>query len=513
MSAVSSLGIGSNLDLTTLLANIKTGEQAPLVALQKQQTSFTARLSAYGQLNGALSALQSASEALAAPALFAGIKASSSATDVLSATAASSATSGIYAVNVTQLAQAQSLAAAGVASSTTALSKVGATIKIEFGAIATAPPVDGKYTVATPGSDGTYTGASFVLDGARTPITITIAAGASSLADISKAINDSASGVTASIVNDGSSTPNRLVLTSKTTGETSSMRITVTGDPEVAADAGPPVVNQVPNAIASLLANDPAGNQKMQQTIAAQNTKLTVNGVAVTSANNSVAGAIQDVTMTVTKVGTSSLTVQNDTGSVQSAITSFVSAYNSLQSVVGKLTAFDADSKSGAVLLGDSVLRNIQVGIRSTLTSAQTESSGLSMLSNIGVSFQKDGTLAVDSTKLTAALGSKLSGVASLFSGSAGVGSARVGGYGIQLADLITGYTETDGILSSATKGINSSLDILSKRYTAATERIDATVARYKAQFTQLDLMMSRMTATSTYLTQQFDALNNTSKN
>ena len=500
MTAVSSLGIGSNLDLTTLLANIKTGEQAPLVALQKQQTSFTARLSAYGQLSGALSALQTAATTLSKSTLFQGVSASSSASDVLSATAASSATGGVYAVNVTQLSQAQSLATGGVATTAASIGTGSATtVIIDFGTIsnATLDPVTGKYTVAT------FT-PSVLLDppvppnlpAATSTNSITIDSSNNTLAGIRDAINGNAGiGVTASIVNDGSATsPNRLVLTSKQTGEASSMRITVDGD----------------TAVASLLANNPADpDAQLQQTAAAQNTKLTVNGIAITSATNSVAGAIQDVTMTVTKAGASTLTVQNDTGSVQSAITTFVTAYNSLQSVASKLTAFDAANRSGAILLGDSVLRTVQVGIRSTLTSAQADGgSGLTMLSQIGVSFQKDGTLVVDSTKLTAALGSKLSGVASLFSGNAGVG-----GYGTQLGALITSYTETDGTLSSATKGINSSLDMLSKRYTAATERIDATVARYKAQFTQLDLMMSRMTATSTYLAQQFDALNNTSKN
>ena len=492
MATVSSLGIGSNLDLTTLLANIKSGEQAPLVALQKQQTSFTAKLSAYGQLSSALSALQSASEALAKPALFAGVKVSSSASDVLSATAQSSATGGIYAVNVTQMSQAQSLATAGVATSTAKIASSMSTTKvmIDFGTISL-----GTLDAAT----GRFTGAVFAP--ASTPAatpenSIDIDPSKSSLADIRDAINASATiGVTASIINDGGLSPNRLVLTSKQTGEASSMRITVTGDTNIAA----------------LLANNPAGlpATQLQQTVAAQNTKLTVNGVAITSTNNSVVGAVQDVTMTVAKVGASTLTVQNDTGSVQGAISTFVNAYNSLQSVASKLSAFDADKKSGAVLLGDSVLRNIQIGIRSTLTNAQADDdSGLTMLSQIGVSFQKDGKLTIDSTKLTAALGSKLGGVAHLFSGQTGVG-----GYGNQLAALITTYTETDGTLASATKGINSSLDILSKRYTATSERIDATVARYKAQFTQLDLMMSRMTATSTYLTQQFDALNNTSKN
>jgi flagellar hook-associated protein 2 len=482
MAAVSSLGIGSGLDLNTLLAGLKTAEQLPLTAIQAQQTSYTSKLSAYGQLNSALSALQTAAAALAKPVLFQGVQANSTANDVLTATALSTATSATYSVNVTQLSQAQSLAAAGVASTTAPITgSAAATLTLDFGAIS-----GGTLNPAT----GKYTGAAFAPDSTRTATSITIAAG-STLAGIRDAINGSATiGVTASIVNDGSATPNRLVLTSKQTGEASSMRIAVTGDA----------------ALSSLLANDPAGvpAAQLQQTAAAQNTKLTVNGIAVTSATNSVAGAVTDVTMTVAKLGTTTLSVQKDTASAGNAIATFVNAYNSFQSVATKLTAFDATSKSGAVLLGDSTLRNIQVGIRSAMTSAQTDDgSGLTMLSQIGVSFQKDGTLSLDSTKLSAALDKKMSGVANLFSGG-------TGGFGTKISTLVTGYTDTaGGVLTAATKGINTTLDLLGKQYTATSVRVDATVARYKAQFTQLDVMISSMNQTSSYLKQQFDSLNN----
>lgn len=482
MTGISSLGVGSNLDLNTLLDNLKKAEQAPLVAMQQKQVSYTAKLSAYGQLSNALGALQTAAAALAKPALFQGVKATSSANDVLTATASSTATGGTYAINVTQLSQAQSLAAVGQASSTTAIGDGSTATKVTF-------------------DFGTTSGASFVADATRTK-SIDIDPAHSSLTDIAKKINETADiGVTASIVNDGSGTPYRLVLTSKQTGEASSMRITVSGD---AAD---PVNPNGDPALSALLTNDPAG-QKLQQTVAAQNTKLTVNGIDISSANNSVVGAVPDVTMTIAKLGTSTLTVQSDTASVQGAVATFVAAYNNLQSVAGKLTAFDATSKNGAALLGDSTLRNIQTGIRQALTSPQAaDASGLSLLSNIGVSFQKDGTLAIDSTKLTAAMGTKMGGVANLFSGADGTG-----GFGNQMSKLITGYTDTSGTLTSATKGINTTLDSLSKQYTATLDRIDNTMERYKKQFTQLDVLMSGMNRTSSYLSQQFDSINASKK-
>jgi flagellar hook-associated protein 2 len=487
MAAVSSLGIGSGLDLNSLLAGLKTAEQLPLAAIQKQQASYTTKLTAYGQLNGALSGLQSAAAALGKLELFQGVKASSTAADVLTATALSTASSGTYALNVTQLAQAQSLASTGQVNTSSNIGNGTTAIRVQF-------------------EFGTTSGTVFTGDAARTQ-SLDIDPAKSSLADIAKAVNAKTSlGVTASIVNDGSGTPFRLVLTSTKTGEASSMRITVAGDPVDPAfpngARGPGDTN-----VSALLTNNPGTAQTLQQTVAAQNTKLTVNGIAVTSATNSVAGAIQDVTLSVSKVGTTTLSVQNDTASVQSAISTFVTAYNSLQSVAARLTAYNPANKSGAVLLGDSTLRNIQIGIRSALTTAQTDDgSGLTTLSQIGVSIQKDGTLEIDAAKLTAALGSKMTGVAHIF-------SEATSGYGTKMSALILGYTNaTGGVLTAATKGINTTLDLLGKQYTATSERIDATVARYKAQFTQLDVMISSMNQTSSYLKQQFDALNNPTK-
>lgn len=483
MTTISNLGVGSGLDLNSLLASLAKAENAPLDAILKQQSSYNAKLSAYGQISSALSALQVASEALSKSTLFEGVKATSSATEVLNATAASTATSGAYTVNVTALAQAQSLAAVGQLSATAAIG--GGTVKIEFGTV----------SGGTLGADGKYTGAAFAVDATRPAAVAINIAPNSTLEGIRDAINgDAASGVTASIINDGSATPNRLVLTSKQTGVTSSMRITVTGDA----------------ALSALLANNPAGlpaAQNLQQTVVGQNTAMTVNGIAVTSTTNIVTGAIQDVTMTVAKLGTSTVSVQKDTASVETAVATFVSAYNSLQSIAKKLTAYDAGSQTGSALLGDSTLRNIQVRIRSALTTAQAGSGGLSMLSNIGIAFQKDGTLLTDAAKLTTALGSQLSDVAKLFSGTAGVG-----GYGKQMSSLLTGFTGTDGMLSSATKGIDRTLKMLGEQYSATSDRIDTTMARYKTQFTQLDVLISSMNQTSSYLTQQFESLNNSSK-
>jgi flagellar hook-associated protein 2 len=488
MASISSLGVGSNLDLNTLLSGLRNAENAPLHAIQQQQTSYSAKLSAYGQLQAALGSLQTAATALSASTLFQGVKATSSASDVLGVSATSSAAAGSYTVNVTKLAQAQSLAAAGQASATADLAGGPATIKIQFGTISGGvADGSGHYPNAT----------TFTADPDRAAQTVDIAAGSSSLTDIRDAINaKTALGVTASIVNDGSGNPYRLVLTSKTTGEESSMQITVTGDV----------------ALQNLLTYDPHdtdpdpginGTQNMAETAVAKNAALKVNGIDVTSASNSVTDAIEGTTMTLASLGTSTVTVAKDTASVSSAITSFVTAYNNLQSTASKLSAYDAEKKSGAALLGDSALRNIQTRIRAVLGSPQA-SGTLTVLSQAGVSIDKTGTMQVNSTKLNAALSSDLSGVATLFSGVSGSG-----GYGRQVDTLITSFNSSTGLLKSAQNSVNTTLKALDKEYERTQERVDATIARYQTQFSQLDTLMARMNQTGAYLTQQFSAMNN----
>jgi flagellar hook-associated protein 2 len=476
MSSVSSLGVGSNLDLSGLLDKLAASESQPLVALQKQQVSYTAKLSAYGTLQNALSNFQAAASKLAGAGLFQGATVASSAADVLAASADSTAVAGSYAVSVTQLAQAQSLVSGGVASTTSAIGAGAATtVTIDFGSIA------GTLDAAS----GTYNaGATFAADAARPPVSLTIASTNNTLAGIRDAVNKTTGiGVTASIVNDG--TTNRLVLTSTSTGQKSSMRISVSGDA----------------AVGSLLANDPTAAQNLKQTAAAGDVALMVNGIAVTSATNTVKEAVQGVTMTLAKTGLSTLTVSRDNASVESAVGAFVNAYNSLQGTATQLTKYDVAKKSGAALVGDSTLRSIQTSIRSALNTPQA--GALKVLSKVGVSFQKDGTLAFDASKLKTAFADNRDAVVELFAGTAG-GST---GYGTQLAALVGTLTGTDGKLSNASAGVKTTLKSLDTRYAATEVSVQAKVARYRAQFTQLDLLMAKMNSTTSYLTQQFAAM------
>ncbi|MCP3018875.1 flagellar filament capping protein FliD [Cupriavidus basilensis] len=477
-SPISSLGVGSGLDLSTLLTNLQTAEQAKLTPITDEQTAANSKLSAYGVLQSALASFQSASAALGTASLYNSTTTSSSNTSVLTTTSDNTAVAGSYAVNVSQLAQSQTLVSNGITDSTG--QQLGsATIQIQFGTTTTS----GTTTTFTPGSTAAT---SININGTN-----------DTLSGIRDAINAANAGVTASIVNDGSSTPYHLVLTSNSTGAASSMSISVSSN-----GSGDPTT------ISNLLTYNPGGTTAMTQNIAAQDAKLTINGLAITSASNSVQGAAQGVTLNLATAGTSTVSVASNTSAMATGVQSFVTAYNTLQSTAAQLSAYDASTSTAGVLLGDSTLRVIENQLRNVINTPQTAvgTTGLTNLTQIGISFNADGSMALDSSKLNAALSSNRTGVAQLLSGTNGTS-----GYGNQLSAAATGFVSTTGALTSATNGVNATLKSLATEYTNTQTEINATIAQYQTEFQNLDTLMSQMNSTKTYLTQQFSSSSSSS--
>ena len=260
----------------------------------------------------------------------------------------------------------------------------------------------------TAGLAGTYQGATFTQDGSRSSGNIVIDSSNNTLQGIRDAINKANFGVTASIVSDGSTdTPNHLVLTSSATGANSNMRINVSGDGADPADA----------AVAALLGYDPGGVQNLSQKTAAQNTLANVNGIAVTSSSSTIAGAVEGVTLNAQKVGSASLTVAKDTSTITSSINGLVKAYNELSNQIKAVNGYDPETKRGGDLLGDSTVQSLQAALRRQLTGSieGLQGSKLTSLSQVGIAFQKDGTLTLDNTKLQKAITSNFNDIAGLF--------------------------------------------------------------------------------------------------
>lgn len=466
--AVSTIGVGSGLPLDDLLTKLMTAESQPLTLMAQKEASYQAKLSAYGTLNGALAAFQTAMSSLGKSSTFDNLQTTIADKAIFSATASTKAATGNYQVNVTQLAQAHSITTAGQTSKTALIGGSGSTtLTFQFGTIGGGTLTDGKYT-----------GATFTQDANQATGTVVIKDGNNSLQGIRDAVNAANIGVTATLVSDGSSAPDHLIFTSNKTGEVSSMKIDVDGDP----------------ALQSLLAYDPAGTQTLKQTSAAQNTQLTVNGFFVNSATNEVKEAIQGVTLNVLKIGTTTMSIAKDTAAVETSINSFIKAYNELNATLKKLTAYDPTTKTGGLLVGDSTARTIQDQIRNTLSASLEGLSNTNMsLPQIGVVFQRDGTLSLDSAKLNKAMATSYGDIAGLFATvgkttdslinfSSSTSATKAGSYDITVSKLATRGNMTGDVNLNAGSTVIAPNTKLSVKIDGVSAKINLTEGTYTAK-------------------------------
>ena len=303
------------------------------------------------------------------------------------------------------------------------------------------------------GSVGSHMGSEYALNGAIASKTITLDAGSQSLQGIRDAINKADMGVTATIVSDGSAKPYHLVLTSNKTGEATTMKIGVGG---VDGAPGDP-------AITALLGYDPTGVQNMTQTMGAQSTVLNMNGIDIKSDSTTVTGAVEGVSLEVSALGSSTVTVSKDTAAMSTAVNNFVKAYNDMQKTISGLTSYNAETKTGGVLQGDASVRSIQSQLRRQIGSVMEGTGGkLNSLSQVGISFQQDGTLKLDSSKLSKAISENASDIGNLFAAMGtttdglvkfdkSTATTKPGTYAVEVSALATRGTLASGVLSAST--------------------------------------------------------------
>jgi flagellar hook-associated protein 2 len=202
-------GIGSNLDVNTIVSQLMAVEQRPLTVLNQKESGYQTKLSAYGTLKGALSAFQSAMQGLSDPGRFQAIKATVADDSILTASSNGNgkAMAGTYSIEVQQLAQQQKIRSSGFDSTSTVVGS--GTLTIQYGTY------DSNQN-------------TFTLNSGKAAETITIDPSNNTLSGMRDAINSANVGVSATIINDGTS--NRLVLTTKDSGAANSIKISVSDD-------------------------------------------------------------------------------------------------------------------------------------------------------------------------------------------------------------------------------------------------------------------------------------------
>ena len=450
---ISSTGIGSGLDVAGIVSSLMQVEKQKLINLQADQATIEADISFFGQLKSALSSLQSTVQALKSSSGFESFSATSSDTDILTATADGSAQVTSHTINVadpTKLAQAHRLTSKLFSDGNTAIGTGNITI-----------------------SNGEE---SFV---------VSIDDDNNTLLDIKDAINNAANniGVTASVVNiDGGS---KLYLTANQTGLDNAIEVTVSNDGDG---------NDTDNTTGlSQLVYEASGTQNMTELDAARDAQFTVDGFSVSSSSNTVTDVIEGVSFTLLADGEATISVSQNTSVASNSLQTFVKAYNDVVSTVRSL--------GGAGLRGEASLLSIETGLRNVIGSHLTGLAGsISSVFDVGLTFDKEGVLSLDSAKLSNSLASDFEGVVELFSDQAQ-------GLAQRFDSLIEGYTGIGGIIASRIDGLSGRSNAIDDDIISEQSRLSGIESDLIARYSALDSLMVELQATSNFLTSQLSIL------
>lgn len=457
MADINFSGLASGIDTQSMITQLMYLERAPERILQTKQKKLQSQIDLYKQIKDALSELQKSAQGIKTSSTFKGLKTEVGDSSVLTASASSSAMEGIHTVEVTSLARSNRQVSIGYASN----------------------------------SSLTFNTGSFTIDdGAGTIKTVNIAEGQNSLNGIVTAINESGANVTASIINDGSGTPNRLVITGK---DTKNYTVDFTGL------AVPPAGGTGALAPTLLGAGDPTYQ-------AGAPASFKVDGVVITRTSNTVTDVLPGVTLTLLKQGaTSSVTVTNDTDDVTKKINDFVKEFNDALTLINKQSVYDSTGKTTGALAGDSTLRNVQSQLQRLVTTPVSGASGAyKTLASIGVtSDSKTGNLSVDAAKLTDALKSDFDGVVDLFTHNGDKIGLADNQYGLAqqfnlVLDRVThSYTEgskNNGLIESRIYGLNKSIKDIDKQIESMESRMVKREETLKRKFSAMESMISSLT-------------------
>lgn len=406
----------SSSQITSLIQQASAAYQKPATLLQQQEQPIQTQISVLGQVQSALSSLQSAMAQLADLSATPQRTVTATPNGVVSGTAAATAAAGSYTLSSIVLAQAENLISGDYTSQSTA-----------FGS--------GSLTIQT---------------GSGAPVVVNIPSGQDTLAGIAAAINAANAGVSAAVVYDG--TGYRLTLTGDATGSANAFTVSGTG---------------------GLAVFDYGGTNAMTATQAASNASFTLNGIAITSGSNTIANAVSGVTLTLMASGSANVTVGADTSGLTQGAQSVVTALNNALSTIGKYDSYTVSS-SGTGTAGP-LLGNVGIEtLRQNLLQAVSGLAGTGLpagtpypsLSSIGFSVTSSGTVMLNSTTFQNAVTNNYAAVAALLGSVgtatssdvtvAGVGSAQAGAYAVDVTSNASGVVvgTVNGQAASGTNGV-----------------------------------------------------------
>jgi len=448
---VNALGAGAGFDSKAIVEALVEAERAPQQSsLDRLISRSETRVSAFGIVKSTLELVRDQFRKLNDVSDLNAFSTQSSDSTMLSASASASASAGTYTVAVSQLANRDTYTFDGFNSETDSLNN-GETLTV----------------TVTKG-------------GVSTDLTIS----APTLTNIVETINDSDLGLTANVIDTGQSSGRYVLSVSSETGSDNAFSI-----------SSAVMTGQVQQATA-------------------QNASLTVNGVSITSSSNTVSSALAGVTLDLKGTfAAEAITVTRDTSGVKAEIETLVEVYNEAQAIFNSLrNGSDPNDELVGSLATDTIFRSIQSSFRNTFSSISSTPSGdISYWADLGVSVQRDGTLAVDEDRLDSALASSFDDVMTALTADTesqtDIGTADRGLAG-DMSAMIRDLTKANGSISNAINSANTSLSDYEERLVQLDARMERIKERYTQQFAAMQQIVDGFNATGEYLKNNLAALN-----
>jgi flagellar hook-associated protein 2 len=466
MASVTSAGVGSGLDLESIIKATVSAEDTPKKAIiTKRKSTLEVNLSGLGVVKGAMSAFQTAIEKLSKPTTFNARTVNinqPSGTTYFTAEASNLTAAGKFNIDVMSLAKGSRAVSADLSFAS------------------------GNDVVSASGGNLTFAAGS-------KNFTLAVDPGAT-LTQLRDSINSSSTnfGVSATIINTGGASPqSRLVLTSNVSGDSNDL--TITGS---SAEF---------NKVATTAFGGGAGGMEIALADRASSAKIKVDGIEAVSESNIFTNAIQDMSITVSKETVSgspiTMNVETDKAGVKKSIESFIKAFNDVVGVINEQTAV------GGALQGDTSIRTIKNTFIRSLSVDSSASGNIKTLFDMGMKLDKNGLLSLDSTAvntLDEAMTKSYADIGNFFTSSTGLATVFK-----KTADT---YLATDGVIKRTTDSLNERLRAVQKDSLDHTYRMEQFEKRLREQYTTLDVTIAKMRSTGDYVSAQLSALPGFSK-
>lgn len=461
--AISSVGIGSGLDVESIVTQMIALEKQPIKTLEAKAEVIQSKISTYGEIKSLTDDLNAAVRDLTLDRTWNTVKISSSNSTAVSATMTGAAQAASYNVQVEKLAQAQ----------TSVTAKLGKTDKLDAAGTL-------KFTIA----------------GQESPLSIAVSA-TDTLDSLVAKINGDAvlsKAVAASVITDSQGNV-QLMVRARESGTSGAFNMDVEG-----TGGNLDKLNFLP--VSSDDPNAAVGGQL------AQDARIKLNGVTMFSSTNTFADIIPGLSITVSEEGKSSvLNLTQDKDAIKDSIQKFVDAYNALNDLLGSSTKYDQDSKVAGVLQGDSSTVSLQNALRMLTQGVAGQAKGaFNRLADAGIQMLQGGKLSMDSTKLATAL-NDMDSLKQMFAVKADA-LGNGGGIAVNFKAFTDELLAYEGTLNSKTDSLEDQLKRNASEVEKVETRAETVEARLRKQYSALDVKMASLGSLSSYVEQMVASWN-----